>query len=510
MSRVTDIVSSQEDANLRELAENSVEDIKQKSIAGVLSYTLRTFAVQGIAVFANFFLAAYLSNTEYGIYFIVTAALNLFTFLSDIGLAASLIQKKTEPTLVDLRTTFTVQMFLSIVIFALTIGLTPLWQRLYGFEGASLWLLYVVGFSFIMISLKTIPSVLLLRRLRYDLLSVPGVVENLVFYTVLCLCAWKGLGVQSFLFSILARDLAGLLTMYSIQRWPIGLHFSWQSFRTMVNFGAKFQLNDLLARVKDDLFTLVVMGAFLDTSQIGLVSWSKRMASMPQQFTVNNIIAITFSTYSRLQDQPKLLKKAIEKTLYFVSLVTFPMLAGLSIFMIPLVNLTPRYEQWKPALLGVSLFAINYAWAAISTPLTNTLNAVGKVNRTLVLMIMWTGLTWTITPLAIIWYGYNGVALASVVISFSSIVTIMMTKTVIPFDFWSNIWRQLFATVAMIIIGVMGLPLWNQSYLNLAMGVVLTGLVFGIVFLSIGWRSLIAELTSLGIWPKIARRFQSS
>lgn len=510
MPNVRDIVSSQEDANLREISESSVEDIKKRSVAGVLSYTLRTFAVQAIAVFANFFLAAYLSSTEYGIYFIVTAALNLFTFLSDIGLAASLIQKKTEPSLTDLRTTFTVQMLLSFGIFALTLALTPVWQSVYGFSGASLWLLYVVGFSFILISFKTIPSVILLRRLRYDLLSVPGVVENLVFYTILCVCAWKGLGIYSFIFGIIGRDFAGLIAMYALQRWPIGLSLSWQSFKTMANFGAKFQLNDLLARVKDDLFTLVVMGAFLDTSQIGLVSWSKRMASMPQQFTVNNIIAITFSTYSRLQDQPQLLRKAIEKTLYFVSLVTFPMLAGLSIFIIPLVNLTPRYDQWKPALLGVSLFAINYAWAAISTPLTNTLNAVGKVNRTLLLMIMWTSLTWTITPLAIIWYGYNGVALASVVISFSSIVTIMMVKAVIPFDFWTNIWRQIVATCAMTIIGIVGLPLWNQSYFNMALGIVLTSTVFGIVFLSIGWKSLIAELTSLGIWPKIARRFQSS
>lgn len=510
MSKLSDIVSSQEDANLRELADTSVEDIKKRSIAGVLSYTLRTFAVQAIAVFANFFLAAYLSDTEYGIYFIVTAALNLFTFLSDIGLAASLIQRKEEPENIDLRTTFTVQMTLSLLIFALSILLTPIWQRMYGFTGPALWLLYVVGFSFVLISFKTIPSILLLRKLRYDLLSVPGVVENLTFYTVLCLCAWQGLGVKSFIFSILARDIAGVAVMYAIQRWPIGLAFSWKSFRNMVNFGAKFQLNDLLARVKDDLMTLVVMGAFLDTSQIGLVAWSKRMAAMPQQFTVNNIIAITFSTYSRLQNRPDLLRKAIEKTLYFVSLVTFPMLAGLSIFMIPLVSLVPRYDHWKPALLGVSIFAINYAWAAISTPLTNTLNAVGKVNRTLLLMIMWTGLTWTLTPLGIIWFGYNGVAIASAAIGFSSIVTIMMTKAVIPFDFWSNIWRQLLATTAMIVIGVLGLPLWSQSFLNLALGIVLTSVVFGIVFLVVGWRSLITELTSLGIWPKIARRFQSS
>lgn len=510
MSRVSDVISSNEDANARELAENSVEDIKKRSVAGVLTYTLRTFAVQGMAVFANFFLAYYLSASEYGVYFIVTAALNIFTFMSDIGLAATLIQRKVEPTLTDLRTTFTVQMLLALAIFGLCLGLTPYWKSAQSFSGHELWLVYTVGLSFVLISLKTIPSILLLRKLRYDLLSVPGVIENLVFYTVLCLGAWKGLGILSFVLSILSRDIAGVVAMYALQRWPIGFSLSWQSLKGMVNFGAKFQINDLLARVKDDLITLVVMSAFLTKDEIGLVAWSKRMASMPQQFTVNNIIAITFSTYSRLQHHPNLLRKAIEKTLYFVSLVTFPMLAGLSIFIVPLVHLIPKYARWQPALIGVSIFAINYAWAAISTPLTNTLNAVGHVNKTLLLMIMWTGLTWTLTPIGIILFGFNGVAIASAVIGFSSIVTIMMVQKTLPFSFWANIWRQLFATAALIIVGVIGLPVWQQSFLNLGIGIVLSGVVFAIVFLAIGWRSLLAELISLGIWPKIIRRFQSS
>ena len=44
------------------------------------------------------------------------------------------------------------------------------------------------------------------------------------------------------------------------------------------------------------------------------------------------------------------------------------------------------------------MFALSVGWAAISTPLVNTLNAIGKINRSLKLMVIWTLLTWIVTP----------------------------------------------------------------------------------------------------------------
>lgn len=499
MTNLKAIISSNEDANLEELAQ--VEQIKKRSVRGVLSYMFQTFANVGISIIASLILAAALSPAEFGVYAIVMAVLSLFTFLSDIGLASSLIQKKTQPTVTDLRTAFTVQQALSIGIFLLVVLLTPYWQRAQGFSGKELWLLYLIAGSFFFVTFKTIPSVLLNRKLRFDRMALAAIAENLTFYSVLCTLALLKFGIMSYFWAIIVRDVVGIAVIYSFQRWPIGFAFSWQSFTALTKFGAKFQANDLLARVKDDLFTVVITSVWLTHDQMGLINWARRFAAMPQQFAINSVTAVTFPTYARLQHDPQLMRRALEKTLYFVTLAAFPLLIGLSIFMVPLVHLIPAYHKWIPALPAVALFAYNIGWSTISTPLTSTLNAVGQINKTLTLMIMWTTLTWVITPFAIQYFGFLGVAIASAIIGMSSIVTVLMVKKIIPFNLLASVWRQLLASGVMIAVGVSGLSFWDNSFFHFIGGGLLTGASFAIVFLLLGWKSLQTELTSLGLWP---------
>lgn len=511
MARLTQVISSQEDNNLAEVAESiaDAQEVKARSIRGVLSYVGRSVITYAVTIAATFLLAAFLSPEEFGVFYIVTSVLGLFTFLSDIGLASALIQSKHEPSVADMRTTFTMQQLLSLLILAIVVAMTPYWQNVQHLTGESLWLLYVVAASFLVITFKTIPSVLLTRQLRFDLLALPAVAENLVFYGVTTLLAWQGWGVTSFLWGVLARDFAGITLMYSLQRWPIGLGISRASLKHLLRYGIQFQLNDLLARIKDDFFTIFVVGAWLGHAELGMIAWAKRYTSLPQQFTVNNVTAITFPTYSRIQHDPALLRKAIEKTLYFITLIAFPMLAGMAIFFGPLVTVLPEYNKWQPAVPATIFFAINIAWSTLSTPLTNTLNAIGQVHKTLWLMVMWTVMTWVLTPLMIYFFGFTGVAIASALIGFSSVVTIWITQRVIAFDLWGQVWRQGAASLAMIVVGWMGYSLWVQSLSWFLAGLLICGTVFVGTFLAIGWGSLKKELRSIGLWPLPLKRFQS-
>ncbi len=494
------IVSSNEDDNLEEIA--TTEQVKKRSVRGVLSYMTQTLSMQGITFVANLLLTAYLTAEEFGVYFIVTSVLGLFTFLSDIGLASSLIQKKTEPTVADLRTAFTVQQFLSILIFVVVVALTPFWRSAQQLEGTELWLLYVVAASFFFVTFKTIPSILLNRKLRFEKLVLPALAENIVFYSIVTFFAYLGYGIQSFLFAIIARDIVGILVIYRLQSWPIGIGFSLQSFKSLVRFGFKFQLNDLLARIKDDLFTIVITSVLLNKESLGYISWGKRWSQTPQQLAINSVAAVTFPTYSRLQHDPQLMSRALEKTLYFITLAAFPLLIGVALFLPPLTHLIPQYHKWQPAVLSLMLFCLNIGLSTVSTPLTNTLNAIGQVDKTLRLMIMWTILTWVITPICIHFFGFEGVAIASAIIGSTSLITVWMVRRIIPFRFLPSIWRQLLAAVVMFLFGFAGRTVWQSSWPWFFGGGVATSAVFAIVFLAVGWQSLKDELSSLGLWKK--------
>ncbi len=500
MTDLKNVISADEIDNEQEISEltaESLQQVKKRSVRGVISYSLRSFLMYGMSLLAMAILSAFLSQEEFGIYFLVTSTIGLFTFLSDVGLAAALVQKKSSPTVEEMRTTFTVQLLLSILIAIIMVALTPYWQTR-GFGPRELALLYALAGSFFLASLKTIPSILLERELQFDRLVIPTIVENTLFHGTTILLAWSGFGLTSYTVAIILRGFAGVAVMYGIKRWPFGLALSRPALRHLLHFGAKFQLNDLLARIKDDLF-IVVLGGFLPFRELGYIAWARRWVTFPQQFSVNNVMAVTFPTFARLQHDPERLAKAIHKTIYFIALLIFPMLAGMSLFLWPILQLVPQYTKWTPAVLSFVLFAINIAWSAISTPLTNTLNAVGQINKTLKLMIMWTVLTWTITPAAVFLVGYQGVALASAVIGFSSIVTVYLVRQVIPIRVLPQVWRQLLAATMMIMVGVLGYRFWSDSLLYLFGGMLLVSVVYISTFLLVGWNSLKQELHSLGV-----------
>lgn len=494
------ILASDEVENEEEIASRDQqhwETVKKRSVKGALSYGIRTFLLQGIALAANLALAAFLSPSEFGVYFLVSAAVSFFTFLSDIGLAASLIQKEAEPTTSELRTTFTVQTGLSFAIMIIILALTPLWRQWYGFGGTELALLYALGGSFFLATLKTISSVLLERELHFDKLVIPAIVENIVFYGVAVFFAWQGWGVSAYTWAVLARGMSGAAIMWLLRPWALGLAWDSRALKNLLKVGLKFQLNDLLARIKDDLF-IVVLGSWLPAAQLGLVSWSKRWSLFPFQLTVQPVMAITFPTYARLQNDKDRLGKAIDTSLFFISLITFPLLTGLALFAKPLLELLPVYHKWLPALPLLYFFLINIGWSALSTPLTNTLNAIGEITSTLRLMILWTILTWLLTPLFVWWLGALGVAVASAVISCTSLLTFYLVRKHVPIHLIRSVGPSIIATLVLALVGILTRISLPTTWANIAIGISLASLSWIFAWLAMNQR-LRSELNLLGI-----------
>lgn len=470
--------------------------IKKKSVRGAISYFLRSILVNAIGLVASVILSAIFTPADYGIYGIVIQIIALLVFFSDIGLAAALVQKKEEPTETDYATAFTLQQALSWAIFLVTAGIA--WSGLLSAKTgpAGNYILLSLGLSFPLASLKTIPSVKLERHLEFSKLVVPQIVEQLVFYVLLIAGAFAGFGVIAYVPAILARSVGGVITMFILQWWPIKVGINRESLRSMLGFGVKFQINDLLARIKDQLFYLV-LGYYFPLNQFGYINWAKQWSSYPYTMTVQNVMSITFPVFSRLQHDVTLLRKAIEKSLFFISLAIFPILAGMTAFIFPLLIIFPTYAKWQPAAWSLIFFTLSIAGGAISTPITNTLNAIGHISITLKLMIMWTILTWILTPICIYLYGYNGVAIASFFISVTSFLPIFYLKKYVPINALEQIWRQAVAAGGLALVGILGMHLWSQNVVWLGLGMISSAVVYCVMLLLLGKDKVIGEIQSL-------------
>ena len=435
------------------------ENIKRKSVGGALSYSLRTGLVYVIALIATGILSAWLTPAEFGVFFIVTAIITFFTFLSDVGLAAALVQKKTEPSLTELRTTFTVQQLLALIIFGLVIALTPVWRSQMKLNQDGLWLLYALGFSFFLASLKTIPSILLERELNFARLAVPQVVEQLVYYLVVVWLAYHHFGVISFTGGVLVRGVIGVIMMYSLKRWSMGLALNRAALKGLLTFGVKFQANDFLARLKDDLY-FIILAKFMPVTYMGYLGWAKRWSLFPYQFSVQNIIAVTFPTFARVQQDKAMISRGLEVSVYFISLIIFPILAGMMVLALPITIAIPAYQKWQPALPALYFFCLNIALAAVANPFISALNAMGQINATLRLMIAMTLGTWLLTPIMVRYFDFVGVAILSSLVAAGSLVGYRIIKQKLSVRLWPQVALPLSLSL------VTGVTLWLYQQLT--------------------------------------------
>src|SRR5665811_1903695 len=86
--------------------------------------------------------------------------------------------------------------------------------------------------------------------------------------------------------------------MYIIAPWKIGFGFSRPVASRLLNFGVPFQLNSILALLKDDLL-IVYLGKVLPLAQVGYIGFAQKWAFTPLRLIMDNIIRITFPSFSR-------------------------------------------------------------------------------------------------------------------------------------------------------------------------------------------------------------------
>lgn len=429
-------------------SELTLETVKHRAVSGVLALTGRTFILQAVALVATFLLTVFLDPTQYGIFFLVSAVINFFAYFSDVGLAAALIQKKERLSQEELRTTFTVQQGLVLFLLVLIFLATPYVQRWYGLGQEGVYLLWALAFSLFLSSLKTIPSVLLERELSFKKLVLPQIVETILFNLVAVYLAWKGFGITSFTIAVLVRGFSGLILIYLLRPWVPGFSFAKDSLRGLLRFGLPYQANTFLAVAKDDGMT-VVLGGILGPAGVGLLGWAQKWAFAPLRFFMDQVIKVTFPAFSRMQDDERELSNAVSRSIFFISLLVFPSLVGLVLLAPSLTEVIPRYEKWQPALLALGLYSLNSAWAAVTTPLTNLLNAIGKITTTFRLMIMWTALTWLFVPGLAIYYGVNGAAAGAAIVGTSSIIAIFIVRRHVAFQLFESVGKPLLAAAGM-------------------------------------------------------------
>jgi PST family polysaccharide transporter len=262
--------------------------------------------------------------------------------------------------------------------------------------------------------------------------------------------ALAGYGVWSLVIAILARTVVGAILLNLIAPWKIGWAFDLSSARRLLSFGVPYQLNSVLALIKDNI-TPTLIAYWYGPAAVGFVNLAQSIASRPMEL-ITIVSRVTFPAYSRIQNEPERLKRWIEKSVRFMAYLYYPMITGLLVTAPAILTYlyADKSDKWLPTLPTLLLFLAGAFPIIITTTYTNALYALGRPKVVLLLMTLYTVLTWGLGAPLIYKYGFVGIAIAGLVITYTTLpLVVAAMNRVVKIETWDTIKKPILASFIM-------------------------------------------------------------
>jgi O-antigen/teichoic acid export membrane protein len=229
----------------------------------------------------------------------------------------------------------------------------------------------VASLSFVITAFATTPMALLRRDMRFREVATLQSVGLLTESVGAVLLAFAGFGFWSIVYGQLSGTLVHTALAMNYARWKPSLRWSREANQELFSYGLGTYMKRLLEYAAQNTDNLVV-GRMLGVTALGF--YDKGFRIMTQ--LVNRLNAagpgVSFRIFALIHEEPERFRRAYRKVVLTVTLIAFPIFAGLlgaapELFM---VMFGPR---WTPAVLpfrilcvaGMMKLLIEYADAAI-------------------------------------------------------------------------------------------------------------------------------------------------
>lgn len=444
------------------------EELKRKSISGISILIKRQVAVRFVSFLANIALARLLAPQAFGVYAIVVFVVHFFSTFGDVGIGASLIQKKGELEKEELSSTFWLQQLMAWVVAGAAWLLAPLVLRLYpSLPPYGVWLIRAMALSFALSSLKTIPAILMERGLDFKRIALVDIAETAVFYGTAVLLALAGLDVWSFIIAALARSVSGAVLIYLLSGWTPSAVFRPSLLGGLVRFGLPYQGNTVLGFIKDAVTPLFI-GAYAGAAAVGFVNWAKSFAMAPLMLS-EAFGRVAFPAFSRIQADRDLLARAVDRSMRAITLVMFPVTALMMALGPELVRVVFT-EKWLPALPAYYFYCTSPLVIGVALPMYSAILALGRSGIILKMMAGLLVLEWGLGVPLVLAFGFNGIAFSQPLIAglFYAVYLRVLRSESVRLSVFRNIRASLFSAAAAGVCAKLIMPAFPVSLPGLA------------------------------------------
>jgi len=335
----------------------------------------------GTRVVVQFFQLAFLTRllgnaTDFGLFALINVVIVLGQAFGDVGISKAIIHYQ-DTSRRELSSLYWLNLAAGVAVFAIIIALSGFLTSLDPRITDPLRLAAVV---FLIVPVGQQFQVLLERELAFRRISIIETVAFVVGAVVSVLCAWRGKGVHSLVWGMVAgaSTKALLLAAAGWRSWRPSLHFRLSECRRYVRFGA-FQIGERMVNALGQQLDKILIGALMGPEQLGFYDLAYRLMIRPYQLISPMFTRVAFPLFSKVQDDFDRLRKGFLEMIGVLGALTAPLYAGMIALAEPivLVQMGSGYEPCIPLLRILSLLGFLYS---IGSPMGSILLARGRAD----------------------------------------------------------------------------------------------------------------------------------
>ncbi|NOX36431.1 MAG: lipopolysaccharide biosynthesis protein [Calditrichaeota bacterium] len=334
--------------------DETFQEVQEKSSRGIKWVGIAELFIRIVQFGTSIALARLLFPQDFGLMSIVLVFLQMAYVIFDFGFSSALIQKKTI-TRQHMTTTFSTYL---VSAFLFTILIVLLARRIADFFGHPVLagMLKTLTVIFFLYSLSALPKIQLMRELKFKQLSRFQIISVAVYSLTAIYFAWKGYGAWCFVFGSLAEQLTITALLFWYTRWRPGIQWQWPIFKELLNFGGNVLGTRIVGYLNANA-PYFIIGKILGATLLGFYSLAYQLIDYPVQRITKNVLKVMFPAFSRLQDDPVHYRQLYLRTLYYTTLVTFPIFAGLVLIAPEFVRFVYGHK-WEAAIVPLKILAV--------------------------------------------------------------------------------------------------------------------------------------------------------
>lgn len=279
----------------------------------------------GIHFVVSILLARILTPTDFGIFALVMFFIAISQILVDRGFATVIVQRSVESE-EEKTAIFWYTILLSVLIALIMFLIAPWFANFFGHPVLQP-LLYLSATVVPLNALASVPTALLQRELRFDVIAKSGLAASILSGSTAVVAAFLGAGVWSFAIQAALYSILNSALIWGMGRWSPLRRMHLARGRKLVGFGSFVTMAGLL----DVLYihgSSLIIGRLHGVADLGFYNRAQNLQNLPGGILAAIVNRVALPLFAKMDD-PLALRAHVRIVQGAIMLINLPLMAAL-------------------------------------------------------------------------------------------------------------------------------------------------------------------------------------